>query len=142
MHAPERKACACCVLEHALLHTLAQQPDMCARHRPADAVCTHVCVRCCASLRLVRHPGYLGWCVWAVATQLLLANPLCTLLFCFLVSSSRCMLLAVLLHTSLAGGCGAVDAAAVHARINGSRNACMHLARTQARRRTLARMRP
>lgn len=30
---------------------------------------------------MVRHPGYAGWLVWAVGTQLLLANPLCTLGF-------------------------------------------------------------
>lgn len=29
----------------------------------------------------VRHPGYAGWTVWAVGTQLLLCNPLCTVLF-------------------------------------------------------------
>jgi protein-S-isoprenylcysteine O-methyltransferase Ste14 len=33
----------------------------------------------------VRHPGYLGWCVWAVGTQLILCNPLCTVLFAGLV---------------------------------------------------------
>ncbi len=25
----------------------------------------------------VRHPGYVGWTIWAVGTQLLLCNPLC-----------------------------------------------------------------
>lgn len=29
----------------------------------------------------VRHPGYAGWMVWAVGTQLLLCNPACTLAF-------------------------------------------------------------
>ena len=29
----------------------------------------------------VRHPGYAGWTIWAVGTQLLLCNPLCTLAF-------------------------------------------------------------
>ncbi|KAJ9524601.1 hypothetical protein QJQ45_024186, partial [Haematococcus lacustris] len=29
----------------------------------------------------VRHPGYLGWWLWAVGTQVLLANPLATLAF-------------------------------------------------------------
>lgn len=28
-----------------------------------------------------RHPGYLGWLVWAVGTQVLLANPVSTLVF-------------------------------------------------------------
>lgn len=30
---------------------------------------------------LVRHPGYAGWMLWAVGTQLLLCNPACVLLF-------------------------------------------------------------
>lgn len=30
----------------------------------------------------VRHPGYAGWLVWAVGTQLLLCNPLCACAFC------------------------------------------------------------
>ena len=29
----------------------------------------------------VRHPGYLGFALWAVGTQLLLANPLCCCMF-------------------------------------------------------------
>jgi len=33
--------------------------------------------------RYVRHPGYLGWFVWSVATQVLLTNPLCTVLFVY-----------------------------------------------------------
>lgn len=28
--------------------------------------------------RFCRHPAYLGWWIWAVATQLLLCNPFCT----------------------------------------------------------------
>ena len=31
--------------------------------------------------RFVRHPAYLGWTAWAVGTQLVLGNPICTLLF-------------------------------------------------------------
>lgn len=31
----------------------------------------------------MRHPGYLGWFIWSVATQLLLVNPLCTLAFTY-----------------------------------------------------------
>ncbi|KAG1668152.1 hypothetical protein FOA52_005144 [Chlamydomonas sp. UWO 241] len=31
--------------------------------------------------RFVRHPGYLGWAVWAVGTQVMLANPLSAVLF-------------------------------------------------------------
>ena len=29
----------------------------------------------------VRHPGYLGWFVWSVSTQILLLNPFCTVGF-------------------------------------------------------------
>ncbi|KHN77095.1 Protein-S-isoprenylcysteine O-methyltransferase [Toxocara canis] len=32
---------------------------------------------------LVRHPGYLGWLVWCVGTQVLLCNPICTLVYAF-----------------------------------------------------------
>lgn len=31
--------------------------------------------------RHLRHPGYAGWMLWAVGTQVLLCNPLCTLGF-------------------------------------------------------------
>eukprot|EP00850_Spirogloea_muscicola_P016736 SM000138S00043 [mRNA] locus=s138:203310:204689:+ [translate_table: standard] len=31
--------------------------------------------------RYVRHPGYMGWFIWSIATQLMLANPLCTAAF-------------------------------------------------------------
>merc|ERR1712066_141464 len=27
--------------------------------------------------RLCRHPGYLGWFLWSVSTQLVLSNPFC-----------------------------------------------------------------
>lgn len=30
-----------------------------------------------------RHPGYLGWFIWAVSSQLLLSNPVCLLLFAY-----------------------------------------------------------
>ena len=30
-----------------------------------------------------RHPGYLGWFIWAVCSQLLLANPICLLFFAY-----------------------------------------------------------
>jgi protein-S-isoprenylcysteine O-methyltransferase len=29
----------------------------------------------------IRHPGYLGWFLWAPATQLMLMNPICFVLF-------------------------------------------------------------
>eukprot|EP00959_Pyramimonas_sp_CCMP1952_P287876 6020263-Pyramimonas_sp.AAC.3 len=29
----------------------------------------------------VRHPGYLGWFIWSIATQVLLLNPLSLVLF-------------------------------------------------------------
>ena len=41
---------------------------------------------CHAMRRWVRHPGYMGWAIWAVGTQLLLANPACTLAFAAAVS--------------------------------------------------------
>mmetsp|Transcript_8100 Transcript_8100/g.23234 ORF Transcript_8100/g.23234 Transcript_8100/m.23234 type:complete len:188 (+) Transcript_8100:181-744(+) len=37
----------------------------------------------------VRHPGYLGWFVWAIGTQVMLSNPICTCGFYFV--SSRFM---------------------------------------------------
>ncbi|KAF6254126.1 Isoprenylcysteine carboxyl methyltransferase family-domain-containing protein [Scenedesmus sp. NREL 46B-D3] len=33
--------------------------------------------------RCVRHPGYMGWFLWSVGTQLLLVNPGCTLAFAY-----------------------------------------------------------
>eukprot|EP00879_Flechtneria_rotunda_P014275 GHRR01014912.1.p1 GENE.GHRR01014912.1~~GHRR01014912.1.p1 ORF type:complete len:188 (+),score=48.82 GHRR01014912.1:142-705(+) len=33
--------------------------------------------------KFVRHPGYLGWFIWAVATQILLVNPICTVTFAY-----------------------------------------------------------
>ena len=32
---------------------------------------------------IVRHPSYFGWTLWAVGTQVMLVNPLCTLAFIF-----------------------------------------------------------
>jgi len=29
----------------------------------------------------IRHPGYLGWFIWAPATQLILMNPICVVAF-------------------------------------------------------------
>jgi len=52
------------------MHTSAYYSDCCPAH------CTY---------RYVRHPGYLGWLIWAVGTQVLLTNPVCTLLFAYLV---------------------------------------------------------
>mmetsp|Transcript_15289 Transcript_15289/g.38890 ORF Transcript_15289/g.38890 Transcript_15289/m.38890 type:complete len:198 (+) Transcript_15289:181-774(+) len=34
--------------------------------------------------RHFRHPGYLGWTIWAVGTQVLLVNPVCILAFALL----------------------------------------------------------
>lgn len=31
--------------------------------------------------RLCRHPGYLGWFMWSVSTQIVLGNPVCMLLY-------------------------------------------------------------
>ena len=33
--------------------------------------------------RYVRHPGYLGWLIWAVGTQVMLANPVSIALFAY-----------------------------------------------------------
>ncbi|ESU36579.1 Protein-S isoprenylcysteine O-methyltransferase [Giardia duodenalis] len=33
--------------------------------------------------RLTRHPGYLGWFIWAVSTQVMLANPLSIIVYIF-----------------------------------------------------------
>jgi protein-S-isoprenylcysteine O-methyltransferase len=32
---------------------------------------------------LVRHPGYLGWLLWSVGTQLILCNPLCVIVYAY-----------------------------------------------------------
>lgn len=29
----------------------------------------------------MRHPGYAGWVLWAIGTQVMLCNPVCTVLF-------------------------------------------------------------
>lgn len=36
----------------------------------------------------MRHPGYAGWVLWAIGTQFLLCNPICIVLFAFLVSQN------------------------------------------------------
>lgn len=36
----------------------------------------------------MRHGGYLGWLLWAVGTQLLLVNPVCTVGFAVAVGAS------------------------------------------------------
>lgn len=33
--------------------------------------------------RFTRHPGYLGWYIWAVGTQVMLVNPLCVCAFAY-----------------------------------------------------------
>lgn len=33
----------------------------------------------------MRHPGYAGWALWAIGTQVLLANPVCTPAFLVVV---------------------------------------------------------
>lgn len=43
--------------------------------RPCHALVTSGVYRWC------RHPGYVGWLVWAVGTQLILGNPICALAF-------------------------------------------------------------
>lgn len=39
--------------------------------------------------RVFRHPGYLGWMLWAIGTQVLLINPFCTLAFAVVVRKLR-----------------------------------------------------
>ncbi|KXZ48745.1 hypothetical protein GPECTOR_25g329 [Gonium pectorale] len=41
---------------------------------------THQLV-CWGIYRYVRHPGYLGWYIWCVGTQVLLVNPVCSVGF-------------------------------------------------------------
>ncbi len=58
----------------------------------------------CACCRYIRHPGYLGWLVWAVGTQILLANPICTIAFAVVVSVTTILssvITAVFVHYSL-----------------------------------------
>lgn len=31
--------------------------------------------------RFVRHPGYAGWAIWAISTQVILCNPVCVILY-------------------------------------------------------------
>ncbi|CAN8075789.1 unnamed protein product [Agarophyton chilense] len=45
--------------------------------RPSHDLVTHGVYAFC------RHPGYLGWFLWAIGTQVLLANAVCTPLFAF-----------------------------------------------------------
>lgn len=37
--------------------------------------------------RYMRHPGYLGFFLWCVGTQLLLVNPVCCVVFTLVVST-------------------------------------------------------
>lgn len=45
-----------------------------------------LCLCLLMPFRYIRHPGYLGWLVWSVGTQVLLINPICTVLFGIVVS--------------------------------------------------------
>jgi protein-S-isoprenylcysteine O-methyltransferase len=38
--------------------------------------------------KFIRHPGYAGWILWAMGTQLILCNPMCTVLFAGVVRSA------------------------------------------------------
>ena len=49
--------------------------------------------------RYCRHPGYLGWFVWAVGTQLLLVNPLCLTGFSYVVGQDYLQCVTVALST-------------------------------------------
>eukprot|EP00178_Gracilaria_changii_P017100 TRINITY_DN48908_c0_g1_i1.p1 TRINITY_DN48908_c0_g1~~TRINITY_DN48908_c0_g1_i1.p1 ORF type:complete len:190 (-),score=17.07 TRINITY_DN48908_c0_g1_i1:614-1183(-) len=47
------------------------------RRRPSHKLVTHGVYAFC------RHPGYLGWFLWAVGTQILLANAVCSPVFAY-----------------------------------------------------------
>jgi len=47
--------------------------------REAHALVTH------GVYHYMRHPGYAGWVLWAIGTQLVLCNPLCAVLFAVVV---------------------------------------------------------
>lgn len=78
-------ASICCCSRCRAAHSLPSPLQIQARHnfthiiqlrkRPEHTLVT------CGVYAWVRHPGYAGWTVWAVGTQLLLCNPLCALLF-------------------------------------------------------------
>jgi protein-S-isoprenylcysteine O-methyltransferase Ste14 len=62
------------------------KPWSCLNTATAAVCWLHWCVRFVC--RFVRHPGYMGWFIWSVATQLLLVNPVCTVVFALVVSST------------------------------------------------------
>ena len=43
---------------------------------------------CDGTCRYCRHPGYFGWFVWVIGTQLLLMNPLCLTGFSYVVCNA------------------------------------------------------
>ena len=54
----------------------------------------------CQLCRYIRHPGYLGFLLWCVGTQMLLVNPVCCIIFTIVVRSTSqesCYLSEVLL---------------------------------------------
>jgi protein-S-isoprenylcysteine O-methyltransferase len=40
----------------------------------------------------MRHPGYAGWVLWAIGTQVMLCNPICTPLFIYVVRKNYTIL--------------------------------------------------
>lgn len=50
-----------------------------------DQVKWRPCLLLCSC---VRHPGYLGWMLWAIGTQLVLVNPICLIAFTIIVGTS------------------------------------------------------
>ena len=54
-------------------------------------------------LSVMRHPGYLGWLVWAVGMQLLLGNPICMM-------AALCVVRSHLLTANLAWNCSRTGA--------------------------------
>lgn len=63
------RKCALLTAKQSFTHVIA------TRHRPQHTLVT------CGVYRLVRHPGYLGWLLWAVGTQVLLQNLVSAVLF-------------------------------------------------------------
>jgi protein-S-isoprenylcysteine O-methyltransferase len=40
-------------------------------------------VRSLPAFRYMRHPGYLGWYIWSIGTQLVICNPFCAIAYAF-----------------------------------------------------------
>ncbi|KAH9557925.1 hypothetical protein CY35_07G110500 [Sphagnum magellanicum] len=60
------RKCAVVTANHSFTH------DIKTFHRPEHRLVTH------GIYRFFRHPGYLGFLIWSVGSQVLLCNPVCT----------------------------------------------------------------